>query len=102
MAVEKYLPKYKSSDDAVVVNISSILGLEPSEEVPVYTATKFGILGYVRAMGGELRYQTNKIRVIGICPGRTATAIRNVSYSQVSEPFNTKFNEFFNAAPNQP
>ncbi|PSN50764.1 hypothetical protein C0J52_05937 [Blattella germanica] len=40
-----------SVDPAVVVNISSITGLEPIEYIPIYSGIKHGVVGLTRAFG---------------------------------------------------
>lgn len=75
MAVEHYLYKYKSTVEAVVVNVSSLSAIRPFSCMPVYTATKFGVLGLGRAYGHEGIYRKFGIKVITICPGMTRTRI---------------------------
>ncbi|XP_018325268.1 15-hydroxyprostaglandin dehydrogenase [NAD(+)]-like isoform X2 [Agrilus planipennis] len=73
LAVDEYLPKYKSGNEAVVVNMSSICGLDAFGCAPVYTATKHAIIGLSRSFGKESHYNRTKVRVITICPGTTDT-----------------------------
>lgn len=75
MAVETYLPKYKSGSEAVVVNVSSIAILNPPGAIPVYSATKFGVLGLGAAYGQEFIYKKFGVKVVTVCPGSTATQI---------------------------
>ncbi|KAJ8961527.1 hypothetical protein NQ318_014778, partial [Aromia moschata] len=45
LAIDKYLPKYSLGKEGVIVNVSSILGLDVMETLPTYTAAKHGIVG---------------------------------------------------------
>lgn len=73
--MEEYLPKYKSSDEGVIINISSVLGLGPIEFLPVYAATKHAIIGLSKSLGMPEQYNATKVRVLTICPGTTATPL---------------------------
>ncbi|KAF5288180.1 hypothetical protein FQA39_LY03948 [Lamprigera yunnana] len=74
-AFEKYLPKYKSGEEGVIVNISSLAGIFPVSYAPVYSATKHGMIGLGRSLGTTTHYTRTKVRVLTICPGYTCTPI---------------------------
>ncbi|KAF5288177.1 hypothetical protein FQA39_LY03945 [Lamprigera yunnana] len=99
LAVEKYLPKYRSEDEAVVVNVSSIVGFQLSYGNPVYTATKHGIIGLSRAFGGNVHYERTKVKVLTICPGFTNTPLSNPSYRSYLGPhYENVLREFVGSA----
>ncbi|XP_060531497.1 uncharacterized protein LOC132705084 [Cylas formicarius] len=75
LGLENYLQKYKSGSEAVVVNISSIAGVEPYAAIPIYCATKFAVLGMSLSWGLPFHYQRTKVRVVAICPGVTDTPL---------------------------
>jgi 3-oxoacyl-[acyl-carrier protein] reductase len=54
-------------DQGVIINLSSVAGLMGLENVPHYSAAKAGILGFTRAVAGEVG--SRRIRVNAICPG---------------------------------
>jgi len=87
LASEKYLPRYKSGPEAIILNTASQLGLSPITEMPTYVATKSGIIGYTRALGDDQRYQVTKIRVVALCPGLTNTALPKTTTQQLAEPY---------------
>lgn len=85
LAIEKYIPKYSSKIDPIVVNTSSKRGLVAYASMPVYCASKTGLIAFTKAMGD--RYEMTKIRVIGICPGATKTSILQSTVDNVEEPY---------------
>jgi len=101
LATEKYFPKYKSGSEGVILNISSIKGLQPYEETPAYDAAKFGVVGFTRAMGGDLHYKTTNVRVVAICPGLTETNITKATEKQIAEPYLSSYLSYVKDRPNQ-
>lgn len=75
LGMDKYLPKYKQGDEAVIVNISSTTGTAGFGHVPVYSGTKHAVLGLVKSWGIPEFYEETKVRVIAICPGVTITPL---------------------------
>lgn len=86
--MEEYLPKYKSGDEGVIVNISSVLGLSGVSFLPVYIATKHAIIGLAKGLGTQQQYESTKVRVLTICPGATATPLLdNLDVKMVNERY---------------
>lgn len=75
LGIEKYLPKYKTGKEALIVNVSSTAGTQGYPPFPVYTATKHAVHGLVRSWGIPEYYEQTKVRVIGLCPGVTMTPL---------------------------
>ncbi|XP_058832017.1 alcohol dehydrogenase 2-like [Topomyia yanbarensis] len=78
------MSKTKSGNGGVVVNISSIAGLEPSPLCAVYGASKFGVTGFTRCLGSEALYNETGVKVVAICPGATNTNILNAALSDAA------------------
>jgi len=55
----------------VIINMSSLAGLEGYGEMAIYCATKFGIRGFSEALNEELRDRGIKVYVV--CPGAVKT-----------------------------
>lgn len=58
----------------VIVNIASIVGLDPFFNLPAYTATKHAVVGYTRCLADNIFETKFGIKFITICPGVTDTS----------------------------
>jgi 3-oxoacyl-[acyl-carrier protein] reductase len=70
-AVRAALPHLLESDAADIVTIASVAGLRGLPNEAVYCASKFGQVGFMRALDHELHEQG--VRCTNICPGGVAT-----------------------------
>jgi NADP-dependent 3-hydroxy acid dehydrogenase YdfG len=70
-ATRAALPHLLESDAADILNVASVAGLRGFPEEAVYCASKFGQLGFGRALDHELR--DRGVRVTNLCPGGVAT-----------------------------
>jgi NADP-dependent 3-hydroxy acid dehydrogenase YdfG len=70
-AVRAALPHLLESDAADIVTIASVAGLRGLPKEAVYCASKFGQVGFMRALDHELHEQG--VRCTSICPGGVAT-----------------------------
>ena len=52
----QYMGKDEGGKGGVVVNMSSIVGLEPSETFPIYVTTKHAVIGLTRSFGVSTAY----------------------------------------------
>jgi NAD(P)-dependent dehydrogenase (short-subunit alcohol dehydrogenase family) len=68
----------------VIVNVSSVLGLVGDPLLPVYCATKAGILGLTRSTA--LAYAHRGIRVVAVCPGDVDTELNQQYFSSQPDP----------------
>jgi NAD(P)-dependent dehydrogenase (short-subunit alcohol dehydrogenase family) len=68
-----FLPELKASDDARIVNVSSVYGLIAPPGQTAYAASKFAVRGFSIALGHELRETTIGVTVVH--PGGVATSI---------------------------
>ena len=71
------LPAMRRQGSGVIINLSSVLGLVGDAVLPVYSATKAGILGLTRSVG--VAYAREGIRCVAICPGDVDTDL-NIQY----------------------
>ncbi|CAD5119981.1 DgyrCDS8566 [Dimorphilus gyrociliatus] len=64
---KKALPILKQQDEqTAIVNISSAGGLFPMSENPVYSASKYGVVGYSRSIADSI--DSDKMKVLCLCP----------------------------------
>jgi NADP-dependent 3-hydroxy acid dehydrogenase YdfG len=70
-ATRAALPHLLESHAADILNIASVAGLRGFPNEAVYCASKFGQLGFGRALDHELRERG--VRVTNLCPGGVAT-----------------------------
>jgi NAD(P)-dependent dehydrogenase (short-subunit alcohol dehydrogenase family) len=66
------IPMLEQTRGAVVVT-SSMAGVIPLPANPLYALTKFGLVGLVRSIHGEL--EARGIRINALCPGAVATPL---------------------------
>jgi NAD(P)-dependent dehydrogenase (short-subunit alcohol dehydrogenase family) len=68
-----FLPMLHSSDDARIVNLSSVYGIVAPPEQTAYSASKFAVRGFSEALRHEL--EGSSIGVSVVHPGGVATSI---------------------------
>ena len=68
----------------VIINLSSVLGLVGDPVLPVYSATKAGILGLTRSVA--VAYARDGIRCVAICPGDIDTELNDQYFNSQPDP----------------
>ena len=68
----------------VILNMSSVLGLTGDALLPVYSATKHGILGLTKSTA--VAYAEHGIRCVAICPGDVDTELNQQYFASQSDP----------------
>ncbi|OAG22166.1 3-oxoacyl-reductase [Alternaria alternata] len=79
----------EDADVPVIINVSSLLGLQGGYGAVAYAASKAGVLGFTRALATE--YASHKVRVNAIVPGYVETDMTkdlNASELQQRIPLN--------------
>ncbi|GGC53649.1 SDR family NAD(P)-dependent oxidoreductase [Chelatococcus reniformis] len=80
-----FLPTLKASDDARIVNLSSIYGIVAPPGQTAYSASKFAVRGFSQSLAHELAGTSVGVTVVH--PGGVATAIaRNARSAQSNTP----------------
>ncbi|XP_023301327.1 alcohol dehydrogenase 1 isoform X2 [Lucilia cuprina] len=64
----KAMSKEKGGKGGIICNMASVVGLDPMFLVPIYAATKAGIINFTRCLGKEIYYQRHGVKFITVCP----------------------------------
>lgn len=70
----KYMTKENSGNGGVIINMSSITGLQATSACPIYSGTKHFVIGFSRSLGDSYHYDRTGVKIITLCPGVTDTA----------------------------
>ena len=87
--VRAALPYLRASPRGTVVTCASTLGLKAVSDATAYCASKWGVVGFTRALAAELRGQ---VRVTLLVPGGMETAFFDQRAEQYKPPANAKLN----------
>ena len=89
-----FLPYLRKSDDAYIVNLSSMFGLIGIPGQSSYCATKFAVRGFSEAIAAELT--DTSVHVMSVHPGGIRTNIvRDGRFAAGMETFHAKMQRFF-------
>jgi 3-oxoacyl-[acyl-carrier protein] reductase len=69
--IYRLLPTLIEADEAHILNICTFVGLVPLKKIPVYQATKYGLVGFT--LGLRHDYQRKNFGVTALCPGFVRT-----------------------------
>ncbi|KAL2094776.1 hypothetical protein ACEWY4_009495 [Coilia grayii] len=72
-----HMKKENGGRGGVIINIASLAGLGPFPTCPVYTATKYGVVGFSRAMAMASVAAGYGVRINMLCPTFVRTALLN-------------------------
>ncbi|XP_006630023.1 15-hydroxyprostaglandin dehydrogenase [NAD(+)] [Lepisosteus oculatus] len=70
-----HMSKEYGKDGGVIINISSMAAFLHSPHQPVYTATKYGVLGFSRAIADAAEIGNYGVRINVLCPAFVDTAL---------------------------
>ncbi|KAG7263171.1 hypothetical protein CRUP_035704, partial [Coryphaenoides rupestris] len=76
MALE-HMSKLSGGQGGVIINIASLAGLGPFPSAPVYTAAKYGVVGFTKAMSDASKMSGYGVRLNMICPTFAKTDLFN-------------------------
>ncbi|XP_055324744.1 alcohol dehydrogenase 2-like [Sitodiplosis mosellana] len=93
--------KRNGSTDAVIVNIASLVGLDPFHLLPIYTASKHAIVGFSRAYSHECYSGRSGVKIVVLCPGATTTSFVRQFSGNMIVPDEIDALNFFRSVPMQ-
>lgn len=70
-----YMSKQNGGEGGIIINMSSLAGLMPVAQQPVYCASKHGIIGFTRSAAMAATLMNSGVRLNVICPGFVNTPI---------------------------
>ncbi|XP_039308739.1 peroxisomal hydratase-dehydrogenase-epimerase [Solenopsis invicta] len=76
------MQKDSGGKGGVIVNVSSIAGLQAVPQLPVYSAAKHAVVSFSRSFAQPYHYQRTNVKVIVLCPGLAGTPPNFVDLSQ--------------------
>ncbi|XP_057330408.1 15-hydroxyprostaglandin dehydrogenase [NAD(+)]-like [Microplitis mediator] len=80
----QFMGKDQGHNGGVLVNIGQYFDFKTTAQLPVYTATKFAMIGLSQSLGASYHYKRTGVRVMGLCPGLTETALTINSPNRLS------------------
>ncbi|XP_011647701.2 peroxisomal hydratase-dehydrogenase-epimerase-like [Pogonomyrmex barbatus] len=79
------MQKDSGGKGGVIVNISSIAGLQAIPQLPVYSATKHAVVSFSRSFAQPYHYKRTNVKVIVLCPGLTDAPVLESLPEGISE-----------------
>ncbi|KAK3555974.1 hypothetical protein QTP86_032044 [Hemibagrus guttatus] len=70
-----HMKKQNGGNGGVIINVASLAGLGPFPSAPVYTATKYGVVGFTRALSMVSQVAGYGVRINALCPSFVRTAL---------------------------
>lgn len=95
----KYLGANTQGQGGVILNTASVIAIEYAYALPVYAATKAGVVNFTRGFGHSCYYDGTGVRIIAILPGVTETNITSTAKNLVQDEI---FTNIFNSKIIQP
>lgn len=74
------LPELRRRGGGRIVNVSSLLALNPGADVAAYAMVKAGLIGFTRALARELH--GDRINVNAVCPGAVTTGDKAIELEE--------------------
>nr|XP_036671763.1 alcohol dehydrogenase 1 [Drosophila suzukii] len=97
----EYMDKAKGGKGGLIVNISSVAGLEPTALMAIYSAAKTGVTTFTRAMANPIYYAHSGVGFITICPGFTDTGLLEDIGNKTTFTYDTPMLAMFNRVKRQ-
>ncbi|KAM7361759.1 alcohol dehydrogenase-like isoform 1-T2 [Cochliomyia hominivorax] len=97
-----YMDKTNGGRGGVILNIASVLGLEPCSPIAIYSASKFGVIGFTRSLSDPYYYNRTGVVITALCPGLTESPMTaNPKISDTFDYSKPLTDQIF-SAPRQP
>ncbi|XP_053096144.1 15-hydroxyprostaglandin dehydrogenase [NAD(+)] isoform X1 [Pangasianodon hypophthalmus] len=70
-----HMKKQNGGNGGVIINTASLAGLGPLPSAPIYTATKYGVVGFTRALSVASQALDYGVRINALCPSFVRTSL---------------------------
>ncbi|EDW99767.1 uncharacterized protein Dyak_GE23094 [Drosophila yakuba] len=97
----EYMDKAKGGNGGLIVNISSVAGLQPTAIMAIYSAAKTGVTTFTRAMANPFFYAHSGVGFITICPGFTNTGLLEDIGKKTTFTYDTPMLDMFHRVKRQ-
>ncbi|XP_033157702.1 alcohol dehydrogenase 1 [Drosophila mauritiana] len=97
----EYMDMAKGGKGGLIVNISSVAGLQPTAIMAIYSAAKTGVTTFTRAMANPFFYAHSGVGFITICPGFTDTGLLEDIGNKTTFTYDTPMLAMFNRVKRQ-
>ncbi|BFF99702.1 alcohol dehydrogenase [Drosophila madeirensis] len=101
LAALEYMDKSKGGRGGLIVNISSVAGLQPTALMAIYSAAKTGVTTFTRSMANPIYYAHSGVSFVTICPGFTETPLLDDISSKTTFTYNTPMLDMFQRVKRQ-
>lgn len=95
---DKYMTKQSDGGGGVVLNVASTAGLTPVFFMPVYTASKYSVVGFTRSVAMNADIFNTGMRYVCLCPGFTETKMLVEGVNEEGIAGNDKAQEILQSA----
>lgn len=85
LAIHHLMPALKAAPSASIVNIGSTLALQPSPDLPAYTASKGAVRNLTKSVALHCAREGYKIRCNSVHPGSTVTPMMAANLGSTEE-----------------
>uniref|UniRef100_W8BWK3 alcohol dehydrogenase n=1 Tax=Ceratitis capitata TaxID=7213 RepID=W8BWK3_CERCA len=101
LAALPYMAKNNGGRGGVIVNISSVAGLDLMPYFSIYTTTKHGVTAFGRCMADQKAFDQFGVSFITVCPGITETNLAADYHKKVTFDFYQEYCKKLNTAKRQ-
>ncbi|XP_030560767.1 alcohol dehydrogenase [Drosophila novamexicana] len=98
----EHMDQTKGGRGGLVVNISSVAGLQPTPLMAIYSAAKHGVTAFTRGLADAAYYARTGVAFITICPGFTDTPLLADMLDKTTFSFETPMKKIIPKVKRQP
>ncbi|KAH8302138.1 hypothetical protein KR044_003158 [Drosophila immigrans] len=97
-----YMDKSKGGQGGMIVNISSVAGIQPTPLMSIYSAAKHGVTALTRSLSNPAYFDRMGVSFVTICPGFTDTPLLHEMADKTTFKFDTPMKMALGLVKRQP